>query len=106
MNQELAGLLQRSARGDVKAFLWFYDSAYRRAFALEAARARVRGADGAQARAEAAAATEARFVEAWRRAGHFESSGLSPLAWLLSLPVQGVASALGLTLDEGGVVCA
>ncbi|KAA1420966.1 hypothetical protein F0U44_01085 [Nocardioides humilatus] len=98
----LADELLRSAGGDVQAFLRFYDATCARAFALELARARSRGVPSARLQDAAARATEARFVEAWRVAGGHQGSGLSPVAWLLTLPLP----AAPVVRERRGAICA
>lgn len=72
-----ASLLQRSARGDVDAFMRFYDATcavtYRWALLIDADRER------------AGRRTCAIYERAWRSAAQQPSSGLSPLAWLITL---------------------
>lgn len=88
MNAHLAELLRRSAAGDVQAFLRFYDATIARVFTLEVTRARARGVRPSEVREAAARAAESRYVAAWRASGEQAGSGLSPGAWLLSLPVD------------------
>lgn len=83
---DLAGLLAAAAGGDRDAFRRFYDATSSRAFHLELVRARSRGA--AFPRAAAERATADRFLRAWLAAPEYPASGLSPLAWLLSLPAD------------------
>lgn len=99
MDDDLAELLLRSAGGDRWAFLRFYDATRVAVYRLELMRA------GEAESAEQAAA--ARFVEAWRRAGAHLASGLSPLAWLLSLPVAPARRAAPVRMLHGdGAACA
>lgn len=86
---DLADLLLRSARGDRQAFRRFYDATSSRAFRLELVRARARGVTHPHAAAERA--TTDRFLRAWRSAPTYADSGLTPLAWLLSLPTSPAA---------------
>lgn len=83
----LESLLARAAHGRLDDFARFYDRTSGYAFAVAMNHARARGLQGEQARAAAEDETHARYVEAWVRAGDQPESGLSPLAWLLSLPV-------------------
>ena len=80
----LADLLMASARGDREAFRRFYDITCGRAFHLELVRARAGGA--LHPRTAAERATADRFLRAWRAAPAYAGSGLSPVAWLLTLP--------------------
>jgi hypothetical protein len=86
VDRELDELLVSAAAGDVDAFMRFYDATSRWVFALERVRAVRCGRDRRQVRAAAVRASGARFVQAWTSAADQESSGLSPLAWLLTLP--------------------
>ena len=86
--QDLGDLLARASLGDVDAFMRFYDATSGYAFALDVARARVTGRGGATALEAASDATARRFTRAWEDAAEHRSSGLSPLAWLLSLPIS------------------
>lgn len=82
----LAHLLLASARGDREEFRRFYDATSSRAFHLELVRARARGA--VHPRTAAERATADRFLRAWRAAPEYAASGLSPVAWLLTLPTS------------------
>lgn len=82
---DLGDLLLAAARGNRAAFRRFYDATSARAFHLELVRARAGGA--ARPHAVAERATADRFLRAWRSAPDYAASGLSPLAWLLGLPV-------------------
>jgi hypothetical protein len=75
---ELSVLLERSSRGELEAFLTFYDATSSLVWRLELGRWRSPSA--------ALVATHQRFLAAWDRAVEHSSSGLSPQAWLLSLP--------------------
>ncbi len=86
--QDLCDLLARASLGDVDAFMRFYDATSGYAFALGVARARVTGRDRATVLEAASDATVRRFTRAWEDAAEHRSSGLSPLAWLLSLPIS------------------
>lgn len=77
----LADLLARVARGDLDAFLAFYDATRQATWRLELCRHRD------PARAQQAASD--RYLAAWILADGYPHSGLSPLAWLLSLAVDG-----------------
>lgn len=75
---DLAALLTRSAAGDLDAFMEFYDATCHTAYRL--ARCTLR---------DPAVAEEAvlrLYLLARQRAGEQAGSGLSPLAWLLTLP--------------------
>ena len=85
----LADLLAAAAEGDTDAFMRFYDCTSGYAYALEMQRARGRNlrTPARRIRVLAEEATARRFVEAWRHAADQCTSGRSPLAWLLTLPV-------------------
>lgn len=74
----LVALLARASTNDPDAFARFYDLTAPIAFRLEL----LRTADAERA----AEALRGLFVQAWSRSGQHARSGLSPLAWLLSLP--------------------
>ncbi|HVK29985.1 MAG TPA: hypothetical protein VM575_16715 [Nocardioides sp.] len=95
---DLADLLLASARGDRDAFRRFYDATSSRAFGLELVRARSRAVPYPRATAERA--TTDRFIRAWRAAPEYAGSGLSPLAWLLSLPTSGPAERAVACIEE------
>lgn len=78
----LGDLLARAGRGDAAAFAEFYDATCRLVWRLELRRSR--------ASEMAARATKRRFEAAWEQASHHAGSGLSPRAWLLSLPAHAV----------------
>lgn len=82
---DLTELLARIARGDADAFGRFYDATCRQAHLLALARASRRGLGRVASEAVAARETRQRYLLAWRLAALHPSSGLSPLAWLLSL---------------------
>jgi hypothetical protein len=86
IDADLGRLLARAARGDTGAFMRFYDATSRCAFGLALAKARARGLRGGQAEREAMVESEVCYVRAWARSHEHATSGLSPLAWLLSLP--------------------
>ena len=73
---DLAELLDRSARGDVAAFMWFYDATVRTVFAL----ARLRHQD----QRSAEQAVRCVYERAYRCAADHATSNLSPRAWLLT----------------------
>ncbi|MGO4258550.1 hypothetical protein [Marmoricola sp. RAF53] len=85
----LEALLVAASFGDVDAFMRFYDATHGYAFGLALTRARASGLAEADARAAAESATSSRFVRAWQHAAAHQASGLSPLAWLLTLPDPG-----------------
>lgn len=76
--ERLTDLLARAGQGDRSAFMEFYD--HTSAVAYRAALTRYADPVAAQA------ATQALFVRAWERARTHATSGLSPLAWLLTVP--------------------
>ncbi len=80
-----AQLLLRAAEGDTAAFMKFYDLTNSHAFCLALARARLVGMAEERAHAAAEEETLRRFVHAFRCAGEHATSGLSALAWLLTL---------------------
>lgn len=75
----VSDLLVMAAGGDEDAFMRFFDATVHTAYSL--ALCRLGGGS------PAAKETEHRYVEAWIHAGRYRRSGLSPLTWLLSLPV-------------------
>ncbi len=75
---DLRTLLTRAGRGDLEAFMAFYDATCDLVWRLELCRW--------PTRETAEAASSARFSVAWKRAGQQATSGLSPRAWLLGLP--------------------
>lgn len=75
----LGDLLSRAAAGDERAFSTFYDATSHLVWRLELRR--WRSADLARV------AARRRFLAAWNRAAEHRTSGLSPRAWLLSLPI-------------------
>lgn len=81
----LALLLERAGRGDEDAFLQFYDLTS--GVAYRAMRLRYDDPETAEA------ATHALYVRAWDLAPRQATSGLSPLAWLLSGPTEPIATA-------------
>ncbi|WP_246004959.1 hypothetical protein [Nocardioides marmorisolisilvae] len=81
----LADLLTRAAGGDTDAFMRFYDATSGQVFCLALTRARSRGLRGAGVHAAADRDVEDAYVHAWARCAEHAGSGLSPLAWLLSL---------------------
>ena len=92
---DLARLLVRSAFGEVRAFMEFYDATCTLVWRLETARHR----DAVRA----AEALHARYQEAWLRAGSQRRSGLAPKTWLLTLSAAPVPpGALGRTAEERG----
>ena len=76
IRDELAQLLARAARGDTAAFMTFYDRSSPTAYHL------VLALCGDPGRADDH--VQRLYALAWARAGEQASSGLSPLAWLLS----------------------
>lgn len=76
-----AELLALAARGHHAAFMRFYDETVSTTYALE-----LRRWEDPEL---AELLTQARYVRAWDRAADFAASGLSPLAWLLSLDLGG-----------------
>jgi hypothetical protein len=87
LDEDLQDLLARAARVDVEAFMRFYDATSGYAFSLAVVRARLRGLHGSRAREVAGHEVGRLFVHAWRSAAQHRSSGLSSLAWLLTLDV-------------------
>lgn len=83
---ELADHLVRAAAGDTESFMRFYDATSGYAFDLALTRARTLGLRRAAARAFAEREVEARYTRAWLHCVEQGSSGLSPLAWVLTLP--------------------
>jgi len=83
---QLADQLARAADGDTDAFMRFYDATSGYAFGLALTRARTRGLRGSAARAFAEREVERWYAQAWSRCADQRSSGLSPLAWVLTLP--------------------
>lgn len=79
--QDLARLVERAALGDRTAFARFFDLTADRVYRVELLRARGCGD-------EAERAARDRYLTAWAVAGSFRTSGLSPLGWVLSLPVR------------------
>lgn len=77
----LADLLALAARGNHLAFMRFYDETAATTYALE-----LRRWEDPEL---AELLTHARYVRAWDRAADHPGSGLSPLAWLLSLDLGG-----------------
>ena len=76
---DLAQLLMRAARGDVDAFMRFYDATVPTVYAW----ARLRYARPDADPAVVDRAVRATYARAWRRAAGHAGSGLSPKAWLL-----------------------
>jgi DNA-directed RNA polymerase specialized sigma24 family protein len=76
---ELALLLRRAARGDVGAFMRFYDATIPTVYAW----ARLRCARPDADPATVDRAVRATYARAWRRSAGHAGSGLSPKAWLL-----------------------
>ncbi|MCX6395481.1 MAG: hypothetical protein NTV23_03250 [Propionibacteriales bacterium] len=89
-----AELLQRSAAGDVDAFMSFYDQTCAVVFewALRSQRDRARAED----------LTRALYARAWVSASDHASSGISPLAWLISIAPPRNPVAPALKLDRCG----
>lgn len=73
----LVALLAQASTNDPDAFMRFYDLTAPIALRLEL----LRTADAERA----AEALTSRFLQAWYRSGQHARSGLTPLAWLLSL---------------------
>lgn len=82
----LADELARAASGDTEAFMRFYDATSGYVFGLALARASARGLHGDTARIVAEREVESWYVRAWSRSAQHRGSGLSPLAWVLTLP--------------------
>jgi hypothetical protein len=80
-------LLRHAAAGNEQAFMAFYDATHRDAYRLELVRASAEGFMDNAGRRVAETRTRKRYVAAWRSAGYQQLSRLSPLAWLLALPV-------------------
>ena len=77
VDADLAALLRKAARGDIDAFLRFYDATIQTVF--DWARLRHQDPDLCEA------AVRAVYALAWADAGGHADSGLSPRAWLLCL---------------------
>jgi hypothetical protein len=84
-DDRLAGLLAEAAEGDTEAFSQFYDAASERVLTLAAMRAWTSGLRGVALRQTAELAARRRFLVAWRQAAQHRRSGLSSMAWLLTL---------------------
>lgn len=84
---DLADLLARAAAGDIDAFMEFYDATSACALTLAMARTRLLGVDRESRRGVAEREVELLYAEAWRRCSEQPRSGLSPRAWLLTLPL-------------------
>ncbi len=72
---DLASLLRSAARGDVGAFMRFYDATVPTVYAW----ARLRHVDPV----DVVQTVRATYARAWRCGGGHAGSGLSPKAWLL-----------------------
>lgn len=83
--EHLVELLRRAARKDLTAFMDFYDATCHFVWRLE--QRRWHGAELTEV------ATRRRFAVAWASAASQPGSGLSPLAWLLSLPTRALEPA-------------
>lgn len=77
VRDDLACLLERAGRGDVAAFMHFYDRTIAVTFRYALA---ARRGD----RASAEVLTEGIYLNAWRTATQHAWSCLSPMAWLIS----------------------
>lgn len=84
----LETLLRAAAAGDAHAFATFAEATLTCAYRLELARAAARGLPASHVRAAAERATRRRYAEARRRVAEQPTSGLSPRAWLLALPLE------------------
>jgi len=72
----LGDLLDRSREGDTDSFMQFYDHTCAVAYRLFRSRL--------ASPAAAEEATQALYLDTWRRLDTYRASGLSPLAWLLA----------------------
>ena len=79
--QVLDRLVERAALGDRTAFERFFDLTAQRVYRAELVRARGRAPVAERAARD-------RYLTAWTSARSYRHSGLSPLAWLMSLPVR------------------